>query len=142
MPDSVVQFFEELGKRGHEPLFEGVSGTLRFDLASGEDGTRPVEFARGRESAPAEQIDHWFVEIRDGDIRVSRDAVPADCVVHTNRTVFRGFLTGRTNAQAAWLRGLMWAEGNIVMHRLFDRIFPGPPGAHDPRDFARRGRQR
>lgn len=123
MPDSVVQFFEELGERGHEPLFEGVDGTLRFDITQ------------------AGQVEHWFVEIRNGDVRVSREVAAADCVVHTDRTVFRGFVTGQMNAMAAWLRGLMWAEGNIVMQRLFDRAFPGPPGAHDPRDFARHGRR-
>ena len=36
MTDATTEFFDDLGRRGHEPLLERVSGTLRFDLVRGE----------------------------------------------------------------------------------------------------------
>ena len=35
MSDDVVRFFEELGRRGHEPLLAKVTGRVRFDLVDG-----------------------------------------------------------------------------------------------------------
>lgn len=37
MTDANAEFFQGLGSRGHEPLLEKATGTIRFDLA---DGTR------------------------------------------------------------------------------------------------------
>ena len=34
MIDSTAEFFQELGRRGHEPLLEKATGIVRFDLVS------------------------------------------------------------------------------------------------------------
>jgi SCP-2 sterol transfer family len=124
MTDPTAAFFEQLTHRGHEPMLEEVEGTIRFDLVD------------------AQGTDYWFVEINKGDVRVSREPLAADCIVHVDRVVAERFITGERQAQPAWLRRQFWVEGNLVLLRLFDRAFPGPPNAHDPRDLIRRGQQR
>lgn len=124
MTDPAVAFFERLAHRGHEPMLEEVEGTIRFDLVD------------------AQGTDHWFVEINKGDVRVSREPLAADCIVHVDRVVADQFVTGELQAQPAWLRRMFSVEGNLVLLRLFDRAFPGPPNAHHPRDLIRRGAQR
>jgi putative sterol carrier protein len=123
MPDPVEDFFDQVAKRGHEPLFDDLEFTLRFDLQ--------------REG----ETDHWYVTVADGEVRVSREVRPADCVAHMDRAVFLRLITGETAAQAAWLRSEITVEGNPVPHRLFDRIYSGPAGARDPRDLVDRGRR-
>jgi putative sterol carrier protein len=124
MPDPTAEFFDQLGRRGHERLLETMEGTIRFDLKD-DHGT-----------------DHWFVAVDEGDVRVSRESGPADCVIHTDRALFDRIVTGETQAQAAWLRHQLVAEGDPTLHRQFDRIFPGPATARHPRDFVARDRRR
>jgi hypothetical protein len=38
-------------------------------------------------------------------------------------------VTGRLNAQAAFLRGLFTCEGSVGALMLFQRCLPGPPGS-------------
>jgi hypothetical protein len=38
-------------------------------------------------------------------------------------------VTGRLNAQAALLRGLLTCEGSIAAVIMFQRCLPGPPGS-------------
>ena len=122
--DPAAAFFEQLAHRGHEPVLEEVEGTIRFDLVE------------------AEGTDYWFLEIQKGDIRASREPRAADCVVQLDRVVANQIVTGELQAHPAWLRRLYWVEGNLVLLRMFDRVFPGPPNAHHPRDLVRHGRQR
>jgi putative sterol carrier protein len=122
--DPTEEFFYQLGRRRHETVLEDVDGTIRFDL---------------RDDAG---LDQWLVVIKDGDVTVSREAPPADCVVHTTREVFGQMVTGQLHPLPAWLRNLYWMEGNAVLFRLFDRVLPGPAHARDPRDMARYGRRR
>jgi hypothetical protein len=117
---SIVAFFEQLARRGHEPMLEEVEGTIRFDLMD------------------AQGTDYWFVEINKGDVRVSRGFRSADCIVHVDRAVADRLAAGELQAQPAWMRGLMWMEGNLLLLRFFDRAFPGPRNAHHPRDLVHR----
>ena len=114
MADATSEFFDELAERGHEPLLEHVTGTLRFDLG------------------PGRKTDHWLVSIVKGDVSVSRESAPADCAVRMDRALFDGVASGRKNAVAALLRGAIGVEGDIELLMLFGRLFPGPPGAHGP----------
>ena len=59
----IVEFFEELGQREHEPLLEKVTGRVRFDLV---DAGRP---------------DRWLVSVDKGDTTVLHKGGPADCTV-------------------------------------------------------------
>ena len=118
MPDPTAEFFDTLGHRRHERLFEDTMVTVRFDLT----GERETE--------------HWFLEISHGDLSVSRDASEADCVVRADRGLFEKIVTGEANIFTAWLRYQVILEGGSRLGRIF-RIFkmllPGPPGSRHPR---------
>jgi putative sterol carrier protein len=109
--DATAEFFDELKKRGHEPLLEKATGTVRFDL---EHGAR---------------TEHWLVAVKRGDIVVSRENVEADCVLRTERELFDLVVGGGMNAMAAMLRGAMSVEGDRELLVLFQRLFPGPPSS-------------
>jgi hypothetical protein len=113
MTDATTEFFDDLGRRGHEPLLERVSGTLRFDLVRGE------------------RTDHRFVAVTKGDVVVSDEYAEADFVVRADRAVFDGIAKGETNAMAATLRGALAFQGDPQLFVRFQRLFPGPPKSHD-----------
>lgn len=106
--DATTEFFEKLGTRGHEPLLEKATGKLRFELANGKKKSR------------------WFVTIKKGDVTVSRANAKADCVARMDGALFEQIVTGKENATAALLRGLVGVEGKSQLLVLFQRLFPGP----------------
>jgi len=118
MTDGTAEFFGELGRRGHEPLLEKATGTLRFDLVDGK------------------RTDRWLVTVKKGDVAVSQRNVRADCVVRADRALFDGVAGGEVNAMAALLRGAMGVEGNVELLVLFQRLFPGPPRSRSRRHTA------
>ena len=109
MTDAVTAFFDDLGRQGHVPLLERLTGTLRLEV---EDG---------------DASDRWLIRVDRGDVAVSRRSGKADCTLRTERDVLRAIATGRVNALAAVLRGLVGIEGDLNMLVLFQRVFPGPP---------------
>lgn len=120
------EFFEELRRRGHEPLLAATTGTIRFDLGHATNGGESRSVSIGR-----------------GDVRVSDegdDGAAADCVVRTDRALFDAIASGRANAMAAMLRGALSVDGDVELLVLFQRLFPGPPHAHGPRPAAITGR--
>ena len=118
MSDPTKQFFDDLAARGHVPLLNSTSGTLRFDLEGG-----------GRTA-------HWYVTIKKGDVSVSHDTVEADCVVRTGKELFDRMAAGMANAIAAALRGLVVSVGDLRLLIQFQRLFPGPPRDYADRDEA------
>ena len=115
MTASTVDFFDDLGRRGHEPLLERVSATVRFDITDG-GGTG-----------------HRLVRIDHGDIRVSAENGPADCVIGGDRAVFDAIVGGRMTAMVALLRGRLAIEGDPELLVLTQRLFPGPPAGSSGR---------
>jgi predicted lipid carrier protein YhbT len=109
--DPISQFFADLAAPGHLATFEGDSATLRFDVHDGG------------------QIQHWYVAVSNGDVAVSRQNKAADAVIHVERPTFEAIVTGRMNAQAALLRGLLTCEGSMAALMMFQRCLPGPPGS-------------
>ena len=109
MSDTTVQFFEELGRRGHEPLLEHATGTIRFELAQGK------------------RTDRWLVSIKKGDITVSHGNGEADTVVNADEALFHRLVSGEQNAMAALLRGTVDVEGRVQLLAQFQRLLPGPP---------------
>ncbi len=91
---------------------------MRFDVAAKEGA---------KQSASA--IEHWHVTVHDGDVAVSRQKLPADAVVRIARPHLEAMVTGRLNAQAALLRGVLTCEGSIAALLMFQRCLPGPPGS-------------
>ena len=111
MTSATTEFFEKLKERGHEPMLDKTSGTIRFDLKNGKRSER------------------WLVSIDDGDIAVSHANKAADCVVRADRATFDSIASGRTNPMAAVLRGAISVEGNTLLLVLAQRLFPAPPKA-------------
>jgi predicted lipid carrier protein YhbT len=124
MADPTAEFFDELGRRGHEPLLADESGSIRVDVVS--DG----------------RADSWFISIRFGDIHVSEEEREADLVVRTERTVFNRIVAGNSNLYTAWLRREVTAAGDVYLGHVFEHLLPGPPRANHPRQFARERGQR
>ncbi len=112
------RFFETLASRGHEELLEKASGSVRFDIANGQ------------------QVDHWMVRISRGDLEVSRDDSDADSIVRATRANFEKFASGQMNAFAALLRGEASAEGKLELPVLLQRLLPGPPRNQETRPEA------
>jgi putative sterol carrier protein len=106
---SSAEFFDELARRGHEPLLKRVRGTVRFDLVDGK------------------KTERWLVTVDRGDIAVSRRNVGADCVLRTDRAVFEGMASGKLNAFAAVLRGEMVFAGDPRLMVALQRLLPAPP---------------
>jgi putative sterol carrier protein len=117
--DSVVAFFEELGRRDHEPLLAKVSGRVRFDLV---DAGRP---------------DRWLVAVDKGDTTVLHKGGPADCTVQADRRLFERLCRGEENAMAAVLRGALVCSGDVELLFAIQRIFPGPPRERQPQSSVR-----
>jgi putative sterol carrier protein len=111
--DSAWEFFEDLGRQEPNPLLEGASGSVRFDL------TRDDE------------VDHFLIVVEGGVITVSRATAnaSADCVVQTDEALFGALASGEKNAMAAMLRGDIVADGDPELLMRLQRLFPGPPGS-------------
>ena len=77
------------------------------------------------------------MSIEKGDVTVSQEDTRADAVVRLDRSLFDGIVTGRANAMAAALRGVVAPEGDLGLVISFQRLFPGRP----PRARARPERQ-
>jgi putative sterol carrier protein len=119
--DAVTGFFADLSSRGHQPLLEKGTGTLRFDLV---DGNR---------------VERWLITLDKGDVSVSRRNAAADCVLRTERALFGAIVTGNADAVSAYLRGEVTLEGNPELMVLFRRVLP--VRAKRRRSVARRERR-
>ena len=107
MSNATDEFFDGLRRRGHEPLLQKATGTMRFDV------TDQGKTAR------------WTVAVVKGDISVSRGNGEADCVLRADKQVFEGMVSGEINPMAAVLRGTVDVTGDLELIVLFQRLFPG-----------------
>jgi hypothetical protein len=124
MSDRTAEFFDGLNRRGHVPALDALTATIRFDLEH-DHGT-----------------DHWFVAISGGNVQVSRKNGDADAVVRVSKELFDRTVSGEASLFAAWVRNECILTGEVRLGRLFQRLLPGRPGAHHPREFARARGQR
>lgn len=115
MSDATSEFFDQLGRRGHERLLKKTAGTIRFDL----------EHDHG--------IDHWLVVIRKGVVSVSRENRDADTVIRTDSAFFDRMARGEVKPLPAWLRNDITSEGQFQFIVLLERLFAPPPRARHPR---------
>jgi hypothetical protein len=109
--DAISDFFASLAEPGHIATFERENATLRFDVS---DGT---------------SVHYWHVTVRDGEVAVTRQKGAADAIIQVDRPAFEAVVTGRLNAQAALLRGLLTCDGSVAALMMFQRCLPGPPGS-------------
>jgi SCP-2 sterol transfer family protein len=113
-------FFAGLAEAGHIATFERESATIRFDIPDADERDQ---------AAHADKAERWYVTVKDGRVSVTRQDRPADAVVRVSRPQFESIVTGRLNAQAAMLRGLLTVEGKMAAVVMFQRCLPGPPGS-------------
>jgi putative sterol carrier protein len=110
MADATAEFFEDLRTRGHEPLLDNVTGSVRIELENGKE------------------LERWLVSVDKGDVQISHRNVKADCVVRTHKTHFDKLVRGEANAMSSLLRGTLAIDGNYELLVRFQRLFPGPNG--------------
>jgi putative sterol carrier protein len=113
MADAAAVFFDEVARRGHDPLLGDADASVRFELVSGS------------------HVDTWQVRLHKGEVSVSRDDGGADCVVRADKKLFDGIVSGEVNAMAALLRGALAFEGDPEALVRLQRVFP-PPSADRP----------
>ena len=111
---AVESFFDELGRRGHEPLLRKASGRVQFEVVDGPS------------------IEAWLMVVDNGALKVTREAGRADCFVRGERSVFEELVSGRKNVTAAVLRGALTCRGDLELLFAIQRIFPEPPRGWDP----------
>lgn len=111
MTDPTAEFFAKLGQRGHEPLLQKATGSVRFEIV---DGTK---------------TDRWLLTVDKGALGVSRKGGASENVIRADRGLFDRVVTGEQNAVAALLRGELAIEGDWRFMVLVQRLFPGPPSS-------------
>ncbi|WFE30158.1 SCP2 sterol-binding domain-containing protein [Solwaraspora sp. WMMD791] len=119
---ATAEFFDRVSRKENAALLRQVTGTVRFDLARDE------------------QVDYWFVTLDNGVASLTRERRDAECVLRTDGVIFEAMARGEINPMAAMLRGQILVLGDLRLLILIERMMPGPPGAHDPRAYARRER--
>ena len=120
--EPIEEFFERLSAGGPGTLPPRMRGSLRIDLASGATTER------------------WFLTIGKDAVSVSHRNAKADAVIGTSKDLFEGMVTGRTNAMAGALRGVVSLEGDPTLLVLFQRVLPGPPAPAKPGSTTKGGR--
>ena len=111
MTEPTRAFFTRLSEQ-QQPMLQSMTGTVRFDIADGE------------------RTEHWYLQIRKGDVAVTHEDGEADCVIGADIGTFDEILSGRMNAMAAVLRGAVRMEGKVVLLTALQRLFPGASEAH------------
>jgi hypothetical protein len=109
--DRVESFFEELSRRGHDPLLARVGGTGKFEVFDGD------------------RTDHWLVKVQGGYIAVSQGDGEADFVMRADRPAFERLINGDLSSLAAAIRGTLDLRITDTSQRfgLITRLFAGPP---------------
>jgi putative sterol carrier protein len=103
------EFFEGLSQRGHDPLLETTTGTVRLDLT--KNG----------------KVERWLLTIDKGDVDVSHRRTAPDCTVIAPAELFDRIASGEENAFAAALRGDVVVGGDTKLLVRLQRLFPSPP---------------
>ena len=111
---STAEFFDDLSRRGREPLLRRVRATVRFDITDGD------------------RTEHRLVSIDRRALRMSAVEEPADCVLGGDRAVFDAIVGGRMTVMVAPLRGVLAIDGDPELLVLTQRLFPGPAGSSRP----------
>ncbi|MEE6257391.1 SCP2 sterol-binding domain-containing protein [Plantactinospora sonchi] len=118
--DPTTRFFEGLNHRGPDPLLGKVRGTVRFELEKDN------------------RVDTWLLVLSAGSVSATQTDRRADCTVRTDREYFHEIAAGRANPFAALLRNRVTVEGDVRLYSYLNHLVPGPPGAHEPRDWVKR----
>jgi putative sterol carrier protein len=124
MTDATTDFFDALARRGHDPLLDKATGTVRIELTNGK------------------QTERWLLAFDKGDVTVSHRNVGADVTLRTDKASFDEIAAGKMNATAAVLRGEVAIEGDWELMVFFQRLLPGPPVSRKRRPAGGEGGRR
>lgn len=116
--DPTAELFESIKRRGQVPALRQECGNVLVELKHDT------------------QVEKWVVEVRNGQVNVTRDEREErepHCVVRADKAVFDRIAKGEENANVAYFRGELLIEGCIHLISAIERLFPGPPHAYDPR---------
>jgi SCP-2 sterol transfer family protein len=116
--DPIPQFFDDLSRRGQEPLLGNMTGVMRIELMNGSED------------------EVWRISVERGSVTVERGEGEAGCVLRTTREVFGRLVRCEQNAMAAVLRGAVGVAGSWELLARFQKLFPGPTGSDRPADRA------
>jgi hypothetical protein len=115
--DTVEQFFTEVKEREFDPYLRRISGTIRYDLTTANGS------GKNSSNGSSNGSDHWTVSIDKGQLSVAHRNAKADTVVRSERGLFERIVTGRANAMASVLRGLVFIEGDPELAVLSARLY-------------------
>jgi hypothetical protein len=76
-------------------------------------------------------VQHWYVTVDKGDVTVSHKRAKADVVASFDKELADAIFSGRENANASLLRGVIHIDGELSILAQFQKLFPGPPESRD-----------
>src|SRR5262245_33863311 len=111
--DRVDEFFDELSRRGHDPLLDRLEGTGRFEGCGGG------------------QVEQWLGAGKGGYVNGTRGGGNADWVMRAERSDFARLINGEVGTLSAFIRGTLQLtiQGKGQRIGLISRVFAGAPEA-------------
>lgn len=109
--DLIDAFFDELGRRGYDPLLGRLSTTGRFEICDGD------------------RVERWVLTVHRGHPAMTPDAKDIGWVVRVERGVFTQLVTGEVSALESLMRGALSFTLIDESQRfsLLTRLFAGAP---------------
>lgn len=135
-----LEFFDELSRRGHQPMLQRVQATIRFEVSvdsADAPGAGAGDGDRARILRRQVTVDHGDLSI-SADDATAPDATTADVTITCTASELDDLVSGRTSAMASLLRGALTVEGDpelvVLAQRLFSRspVAPVATGASSP----------
>ncbi|GAA2020318.1 hypothetical protein GCM10009740_05890 [Terrabacter terrae] len=120
------EFFEELTRRGHEPLLQRVQATIRFEISDVQTDPADRDANTGRDRAASVSR---LVAVDHGRLTVSADGggTTAEATIACSASELQDLVNGRTSAMASLLRGALTVQGDPELVVLAQRLFSRHP---------------
>ncbi|MFF5056455.1 SCP2 sterol-binding domain-containing protein [Micromonospora sp. NPDC000663] len=103
---AITAFFERLAATDHDPRFDKVQGSIRFDIRDGD------------------QVQRWRLDIDHGRLRVRQDDGPAGTVIKVSAQVAESMALGEMNGLAGITRGAILVDGDLSLALRVGKLFP------------------
>jgi SCP-2 sterol transfer family len=114
MAPATGEFVDGLCAGGPYPALARTRAVIRLEVTDSRPG------------------DGWTLVVAEGRIRRSDDVADADCVLRADAATLEGLASGRVNATAAILRGVLQADGVPEVLAAIQGLLPGPPDSTGP----------
>jgi len=124
------EFFEELTRRGHEPLLQRVQATIRFEVSDVRaDPADPPDQDATATGGDRAAVVSRLVAVDHGRLTVSADGggTAADATIACSASELEDLVNGRTSAMASLLRGALTVQGDPELVVLAQRLFSRHP---------------